>query len=115
MGAGTLSPLSLQILLSVADRPRYGYEMIREIEWQTEGAIVPKSGSLYTALQRLEEEGLIAPVESADAPAESERRSYYRLSDRGREALMAEISRLERFVRIAGTRHVGAGPETEGA
>ena len=107
MSVGPLSALSLQILLSVADTSRYGYQMIRDIEWQTHGAMVPKSGSLYTALQRLEEEGLIESDESAKAPEESERRIYYRISDEGRRALAAEIGRMERLLRIAGTRNLG--------
>jgi DNA-binding PadR family transcriptional regulator len=109
------SPLSLQILLSVAERPRYGYEMMREIEWQTQGAMVPKSGSLYTALQRLEQQGLITPDQAAKTAEESERRLYYRLTDEGRMVLTEEIARLERFVRIAERKRLRNALGAEGA
>lgn len=101
MADGSLSSLSSQILLALADRARYGYEMIREIERQSAGAMVPKTGSLYTALQRLEDKGLIAEDPGANQPDEDDRRSYYRLTPEGRAALATETSRWERFVRIA--------------
>lgn len=104
-----LSPLSFQILLALADRERYGYAIIQEIERQTEGAMSPKTGSLYAALQRLEEEALIEPSE---APREGEdaRRRYYALTPEGRTALQAEARRLARFAAIAERRLPGGAP-----
>ncbi|WP_062316236.1 PadR family transcriptional regulator [Demequina maris] len=48
------------ILLLLADQPRHGYDLIREIEERSGGAWVPSPGSIYPTLQALEDEGLVA-------------------------------------------------------
>lgn len=51
------------ILALLAEGPRNGYQIIQAIEERTHGAWRPSSGSVYPALQQLEDEGLVAPVE----------------------------------------------------
>ena len=48
-----LSPLTMAILLALADGDRHGYALMQEIEQQTDGALKPGTGSLYAGLQRL--------------------------------------------------------------
>ncbi|WP_324743505.1 PadR family transcriptional regulator [Tsuneonella sp. CC-YZS046] len=66
-------PGALQLLLLklIADRPRHGYELIREIEERSHGGYSPSPGVVYPALTFMEEAGWIA-VEVAD----SARKSY---------------------------------------
>jgi DNA-binding PadR family transcriptional regulator len=52
------------ILALLAERPMHGYEMIKEIEERTDGAWTPSAGSIYPALQLLEDEGLIRGEDS---------------------------------------------------
>jgi DNA-binding PadR family transcriptional regulator len=105
-----LTALSYQILLALADAPRHGYGIIKEIEAREGEEAAPNTGALYLALQRLEGEGLIdaaAPEAGADA-----RRRYYRLTARGREVAAAESARLAGLVSAARAKKLlpeGAG------
>lgn len=72
-------------MLILAERaPLHGYELIAELEERSEGRWRPSPGSMYPALGRLEEKGLIA---GAIAPAEDgagEGKKSYELTDDGR-------------------------------
>ena len=65
------------ILLLVEEEPRNGYQIMQELEERTEGLWRPSPGSVYPALQQLEDEGLIRSDE-ADG------RRLYHLTDAGR-------------------------------
>ena len=95
-----LTPLSYQILLALADRPRHGYGIIKEIEEREGAPSAPSTGALYLALQRMEGEELI---EERDPPAgeRDRRRHYYGLTERGRELARAESERLATLVAAA--------------
>ncbi len=62
----------------------------------------PSTGTLYQALHRLKDDGLIASVEAAERS--DERRKYFKLTDRGRRAAQAEARRLHALVRTARKR-----------
>jgi len=66
-------------LILLAEEPRNGYQLMQEIERRSEGVWRPSPGSVYPALQQLEDEGLVR----AD---ESEGRKLFHLTDAGREA-----------------------------
>lgn len=106
-----LTPLSLAILVALGEGPLHGYGVIKAIEEETAGRIRPAAGSLYAALDRMEEEGLL---EESEAPREADdaRRRYYRLTAFGRAVARAEIRRLTDVVELAGRRRLG--PEAEG-
>ena len=76
---------------------------------QTNNQIRLGPGTLYGTLQRLMESGW---VEETDGPGNQpdERRRYYRLSRSGREALKAEVDRLDTILR--GARARGIVPRT---
>jgi DNA-binding PadR family transcriptional regulator len=96
-----LTPLSFHILLALADDDRHGYGIIKEVRERTNGEVNPGAGTLYAAVQRMLDDGLI--TETADRPAagDDERRRYYRLSALGRQVARAEALRLARVIRIA--------------
>ena len=50
-------------LLSIARKPMRGYDLIREIEFKTEGAWRPGPGAVYPVLQKLVKEGIFIPPE----------------------------------------------------
>src|ERR687889_110941 len=96
-----LTPLSLAILLGLADGARHGYGIMREVERQTDGQLSPGAGSLYAALQRLQDDGLIAAVRSApDGEPAGSRRRYYILTSRGRALARAELLRMARLIQL---------------
>jgi DNA-binding PadR family transcriptional regulator len=99
----SLTPLSSAILFALADGASHGYAIIKEIEALTEGEMRPKTGSMYLALHRLLEDGLI--IEST-VKGDDSRRRYYKLSDAGREAARAEARRLAQLVRVASAKRL---------
>src|SRR5215212_9759843 len=91
-----LTPLAFHVLMALADAGRHGYAIIQEVDARTDGLIRLRSGTLYTLLQRLLAEALIA--ESEDRPRSDEddqRRRYYVLTALGRDVLAADARRLE--------------------
>jgi DNA-binding PadR family transcriptional regulator len=110
-----LSPQQFQILLALTDEDRHGYGIILDVGHRTGGDIRLGTGTLYTALAGMSDDGL---VEDAPAPlavrgaAGDPRRKYYRITPLGRRVVEAETARLEALVRDArrkGIRPV-AGP-----
>jgi DNA-binding PadR family transcriptional regulator len=101
-----LTPLAFQVLLALAGENRHGYAIIQDVEARTDGLIRLRTGTLYTLLQRLLDEGLIEPAGDAEPADPSGRRRYYRLTDLGRGVLEAEAARLEDLVFEARRRQV---------
>jgi DNA-binding PadR family transcriptional regulator len=85
----------LHILLALADGARHGYAIKQDVESRTEGAIRLGPGTLYEAIQRLQDAELIEGA-AAPEPANGQeaQRRYYRLTARGLSTLRSEIRRL---------------------
>ena len=95
-------PLSLpvlNILLALADGAKHGYAIKQDVEERSGGSIRLGPGTLYEAIQRLEDGGLIAEAD-AGAPANGQeaQRRVYRLTDRGWSVLRNEVRRLGSLV-----------------
>lgn len=95
-----LPHLPFQILLALAEAPRHGWGIIERIRELSQGRDNPSSGSLYLAMARLEERGLIAEAEPPEDEAAGRRR-YFRLTSLGRRVLTAETERLANLVEAA--------------
>lgn len=85
-----LSPQVLHILLALAEGELHGYGIMQEVEQRTNGTVKLGPGTLYGAIRRLREDGLIE-----ERPAADERRRNYRLTAFGRRVARAEVERLE--------------------
>lgn len=92
---------SLLVLTSLADGPKHGYAIIKDLEQST--SVTLGAGTLYAVLARLEERGMIEPL-----PAEDRRRPY-RLTGEGAGALAAETRRIHEFAEL-GLRRLAAIP-----
>lgn len=104
-----LPDLTLHVLLALADGPLHGWAAIKRIEELTRGRKSPSSGSLYLAIVRLEDRGLLEEVPPPpDVERDDERRRYHRLTVLGRRVLEAETERLAGLVEVA--RRSGVGP-----
>jgi DNA-binding PadR family transcriptional regulator len=104
-----LTPVALNVLLALADGERHGYGIMLEVRERTGGRVRLGPGTLYGAIKRLKDGGLIAESGGRPDPeADDERRCYYRLTGFGGEVLAAEIARLDDLVRAA--RRKGAFP-----
>jgi len=90
-----LTPVVLEIALSLAAGERHGYEIMQDVERRTDGAIALHPGTLYRALGRLLDQGLIEELDERPASdTDDERRRYYRLTALGQAVARAEVERL---------------------
>ncbi|WP_430782392.1 PadR family transcriptional regulator [Actinoplanes sp. G11-F43] len=97
------------ILTALAARPLHGYGVIQAVDGLSAGEVRMRPGTLYGALDRLAEQGLIE-VEREEA-VDGRLRRYYRLTDGGAAALAAEVRRLRKRAAAAETQLRGrAGP-----
>jgi len=100
--AAARSPIGYQILLALAARDRHGYLIRKAVEEQTNAAMKLGPGTLYAAIRRLEDQGLVEESPwRPDADLDDRRRRYYRLTKTGRAALEAETERLHATVKLA--------------
>jgi DNA-binding PadR family transcriptional regulator len=91
----------LMVLLSLAEQPRHGYSIIKDVEQVSDGRVLLSTGTLYGALQRLLDRGWIERFEEEDA---SRDRRAYRLTSLGRRSLKLEFERLTRLTKLASLR-----------
>jgi DNA-binding PadR family transcriptional regulator len=103
----SMTPLTFQILLALADDARHGYGIIKEIEERAGGSAAPSTGAMYLALQRMETSGLIEDAKKADGA--DARRRYYRLTHKGFQEAEAESMRLAHLVRSARDKNLLIG------
>lgn len=102
MSTKPLTPTVFYILLALSEQNRHGYDILKRSVLDSEGQVRMAAGTLYNALQRLVDDGLV--VEAGERPAperDDERRRYYTLTERGRQALVAEVERMGRAVQRA--------------
>src|SRR5687767_9825004 len=96
-----LRRVEFHILLSLAAGERHGYGIIKDIEARSERT-VPDIGTMYRALARMVENGLIEAAARRPAPdVNDERRNYYRITEAGFVMARAEARRLEALTRAA--------------
>ena len=106
-----LTPVALNVLLALADGERHGYGIMLEVRERTGGRARLGPGTLYGAIKRLKESGVIAESETRPDPeSDDERRCYYRLTGFGGEVLAAEVERLDGLVRAARRKGVFPAP-----
>lgn len=104
-----LSPTDYHLLLALTDGQQYGYAIMKAIETESGGVIVPEIGSLYRVLARLMGAGLVEETRApkgAPAVHRGRPRRYYRITPGGKRVLAAETARLNRVIRLARARKV---------
>ena len=112
-----LTPVVLNVLLALADGERHGYGIMLEVRERTGGKVRLGPGTLYGAIKRLKEGGVIEESggRSGQRGSDDERRRYYRLTGFGGEVLAAEVERLDGLVRAARRKGAFPAPKPEGA
>jgi len=98
--AQPLSTQVFQILLSLVDHDLHGYAIIQDVAERTDDEVRLTASTLYAAVKRLLEQGLIDEVRSRSRD-DDPRRRYYRLTPTGRKAARDEALRLERLAAMA--------------
>jgi len=80
------------ILTALAGEPLHGYGVIQEVSRLSSGRVVLRPGTLYGALDRLGDQGLVAA--DKEEIVDGRLRRYYRLTEEGAGLLHAEAQRL---------------------
>jgi len=88
--------LRLLLLALIAEEPRHGYDLIREIEERTGGGYAPSPGVVYPTLTLLDEMGLIEEVKEEGA------RKRFAITDAGRAHLAEQKDAVDALVERLG-------------
>ena len=96
-----LRPVEFEILLSLAEGERHGYGIIKDAE-ERGLSKTPDVGTLYRALRRMTDDGLIAAVDRKGlTEADDERRLHYRITTLGRKVAHAQALQFAALARAA--------------
>ena len=96
-----LKPSTYCVLLALADGELHGYAIMQAVTEMTSGreAILP--GTLYAALARMVDEGLIEERDGVEEVSGGPKRRYYRRTKLGKAVARAESERLHALLSIA--------------
>jgi PadR family transcriptional regulator, regulatory protein PadR len=100
-----LTHLEYYVLLSLAEAPTHGYALVQRIRSRSDGLVDPGTGSFYSIVRKLSDDGLIAEADARDG---DRRRRCYGVTPLGRSVLLAEADRLA--TQIAATRQLRPAP-----
>jgi len=104
-----LSPQAFQILLSLASGGQFhGYAIIQDIRDRTAGEMVLTASTLYAAIKRMLDGGLIAEVDAPETSGGAPRRCY-RITKTGMDTARREAESLARTVDMARRKRLLSG------
>lgn len=103
----------LLVLLMLADGPLHGYQIIIDLEALEGGQFSVAVGTLYRSLWTMVKRGLVESAPELLAETDDARRKYYRITDVGRNVLLAEVKRTELLAKVARAR-LKAKPDANG-
>jgi DNA-binding PadR family transcriptional regulator len=92
---GALTEVTFFILLALYE-PKHGYSIMQFVENETQGRLNLGAGSLYGAINTLQEKGWIRPVNDG-----TERKKEYLITATGKEIAEAELIRLNKLTKTA--------------
>ena len=96
-----IGTVQLWLLLLLSDKPMYGYEIIRELEKRFSGHWSPKTGTIYPALEKLEENNLImGQIEFRDHGPD---RKHYAITDKGKIELKSAMIQWAKMTEMIDT------------
>lgn len=98
-----LTDLAFNVLVALTGEPLHGYALLKRLR-ELEGRESLRTGTVYAALARLQEEGWVTEVEDHGVEGEDERRRTYRITDAGLAAARGEAERLAAVVERARRR-----------
>ena len=102
-----LTPAVFYILLALASGEKHGYGIMKQIKQDGNGKVKMGNGTMYGSLKRMLADTLIEEAgDWIDPQMDDERRRYYRLTERGRRALNAEMQRYVETVALLKRRNL---------
>jgi DNA-binding PadR family transcriptional regulator len=116
MSSIPLTPAVFHILLALAGGEKHGYAIMKQVTRDSRGRVKMGSGTLYGSIKRMLASALIEEAgEQIDPHLGEERRRYYRLTELGRQTLVAELDRYAGVVSLAQQRRLLPKLSVEGA
>ncbi len=103
----SLTPQIFYILLALATKERHGYDIMKQVEDDSQNKIKLGPGTLYGAIKRMLDEKLIIAIDSSHT-----RRKYYKLTEKGRAIFSNELQRYTQAVELAKKRSLLINPLT---
>jgi DNA-binding PadR family transcriptional regulator len=103
-----LTETSFFIILSLATAPKHGYAIMKEVEAMSEKRVILATGTLYSALRRMLEDGWIEWVTDDYSQSGNRECKLYQLTRHGCRILEAEINRLRNLVDLTQQHNVRA-------
>ena len=101
----------MHIVVALAEGEKHGYAIMRDVAELSGGVVRMGSGTLYTAIKRMRDQGLIEETDERPDPAmDDQRRRYYRLTALGQRVGAAEHARLSALLDAARLRNLGVRP-----
>ncbi len=104
-----LTETTFFILLSLAQKPKHGYLIMKDVQELSEDRVILSTGTLYTALKRLLKQGWIERIGENASEKNGRQQKAYRLSLTGKDILNSEIARLEKLLGIIRSRPLMKG------
>lgn len=101
----SLTPQIFYILLALATKERHGYEIMKQVGYDSQNKIRLGPGTLYGAIKRMLENKLIIELNTNHS-----RRKYYRLTSKGRAIFTSELQRYNDAVELARKRSLLGDP-----
>ena len=90
------------VLVALADEDRHGNGIVRDVLERTGGQLRIWPVMLYRCLDEMMKDGLVTELtDSSERPQESERRRYFRITEKGLGVLAEETERLSQLVNVA--------------
>ena len=102
-----LTEVTYFILLSLANEPKHGYAIMKDVRFLSLERVSLSTGTLYGALKRLLDQAWILRADEPEPNHTGRERKSYRLTDMGCSVLKAEVKRLDHLVAVAQLRVVG--------
>ncbi len=99
-----------RVLLALAENELHGYAIMQALSDMTDGRETILPGTLYAALARMVDDGMIETLqEPADEASGGPRRRYYRRTSFGRAVARAESERVRALLDIAQAQDICSG------
>ncbi|WP_018505909.1 PadR family transcriptional regulator [Parafrankia discariae] len=92
MGIEDIREPTFLVLAALADGAKHGYALIQEVDAISDGRVTLRAGTLYAALSRLADQGLVR--RTGEEVVDGRLRRYYDLTDAGAEVLTEQAARL---------------------
>jgi PadR family transcriptional regulator PadR len=92
--------LEILVLKIICDKDIYGYDLIKKLEFISNGFFILKEGSLYPVMYRLEDQGLVQSYRKDFMGERKVPRKYYRITKAGKIELNEMLASWKEFTAI---------------